>query len=142
MSLLNLLAKLSLVGENHPTKSPSIAGENHPHQNHQVTRQVTLLNCPLQSKQVVLNDHTSYMGTMYTLDKNTSQAEAIATVDEEYNIEPRSLLIRLAMVQSGLDCGLFWRLFKKTGPYGPALRDYSPVPKILDRTVRSGLFMT
>jgi hypothetical protein len=25
--------------------------------------------------------------------------------------------IRLAMVRSGPDCGLFWRLFKKTGPY-------------------------
>jgi hypothetical protein len=89
MSSLNLLARLSLlgenhlVGENHPTKSPSIAGENHPHQNHQVTRQVTLLNRPLQSKQVVLNDHASCTGTTCTLDKNVSQTEAIVTVDEE-----------------------------------------------------------
>ena len=44
---------------------------------------------------------------------------------------------RLATVWSGPDCGLFWRLFKKTGPYGPAPPDCSSVPKILDRTVQS-----
>src|SRR5580692_11730173 len=48
---------------------------------------------------------------------------------------------RLATVQSGPDRGLFWRPFKKTGPYGPAPSDCSSVPKILDRTVRSGLFI-
>jgi hypothetical protein len=46
--------------------------------------------------------------------------------------------IRLATVRSGPDRGLFWRLFKKTGLYGPAPSDCSSVPKILDRTVRSG----
>jgi hypothetical protein len=110
MSSLNLLPRLSLVGENHPTKSPSIAGENHPHQNHQVTRQVTLLNRPLQSKQVVLNDQASCTGTTCTLDKNASQAEAIATVDEEYNVEPRSLL---------MPCRRSSRHRSSKGPYDP-----------------------
>jgi hypothetical protein len=49
--------------------------------------------------------------------------------------------IRLATVRSGPDRSLFWRPFKKTGPYGPAPPDCSSVPKILDRTVRSGLFI-
>ena len=51
-------------------------------------------------------------------------------------------LTRLATVRSGLDCGLFWRPFKKTGPYGPVSLDCSSVPKILDRTVQSGLSTT
>jgi len=72
-----------------------------------------------------------------------------------YNLKPDCLQIslvhlvygssvwsRLATIQSGLDRDLFWRPFKKTGLYNPALWDYSPVPKILDRTVRSSLFMT
>ena len=50
-------------------------------------------------------------------------------------------VLRLATVRSGPDRGLFWRPFKKTGPYGPAPSDCSLVPKILDRTVRSGLFI-
>ena len=49
---------------------------------------------------------------------------------------------RLATVRSGPDRGLFWRPFKKTGPYGPAPPDCSSVPKILDQTVQSGLFIT
>ena len=48
---------------------------------------------------------------------------------------------RLATIRSGLDHGLFWRPFKKTGPYGPTPPDCSSVSKILDQTVRSGLFM-
>jgi hypothetical protein len=50
--------------------------------------------------------------------------------------------LRLATVRSGPDRGLFWRPFKKTGPYGPAPPDCSSVPKILDQTVQSGLFIT
>jgi hypothetical protein len=49
--------------------------------------------------------------------------------------------IRLATVRSGPDRGQFWRPFKKTGLYGPAPPDCSSVPKILDRTERSGLFI-
>jgi hypothetical protein len=52
------------------------------------------------------------------------------------------LVFRLATVRSGPDRGLFWRPFKKTGPYGPAPPDCSSVPKILDQTVQSGLFIT
>src|SRR5580692_1285922 len=48
---------------------------------------------------------------------------------------------RLATVRSGPDRGQFWRPFKKTGLYGPAPPDCSSVPKILDRTERSGLFI-
>jgi hypothetical protein len=51
------------------------------------------------------------------------------------------LSCRLATVRSSPDRGLFWRPFKKTGPYGPAPSDCSLVPKILDQTVRSGLFI-
>ena len=55
----------------------------------------------------------------------------------------RALIVaRLATVRSGPDRGLFWRPFKKTGPYGPAPPDCSSVPKILDQTVQSGLFIT
>ena len=53
----------------------------------------------------------------------------------------RVLRFRLATVRSSPDRGLFWRPFKKTGPYGPAPLDCSSVPKILDRTVWSGLFI-
>ena len=53
-----------------------------------------------------------------------------------------AILRRLATVRSGPDRGLFWRPFKKTGSYGPAPLDCSSVSKILDRTVRSGLFIT
>ena len=38
-------------------------------------------------------------------------------------------IIRLATVRSGPDRGLFWRPFKKTGPYGPAPPDCGSVPK-------------
>jgi hypothetical protein len=48
---------------------------------------------------------------------------------------------RQATVWSGPDHGLFWRPFKKTGPYNPASLDCSSVPKILDQTVQSGIFM-
>ncbi len=65
-----------------------------------------------------------------------------------YRIKPEHLqtleettAARLATVRSGPDRGLFWRPFKKTGPYGPAPPDCSSVPKIQDRTVRSGLFI-
>ena len=54
----------------------------------------------------------------------------------------QSLRTRLVTVRSGPDRGLFWRPFKKTGPYGPAPPDCSSVPKILDQTVQSGLFIT
>ena len=53
----------------------------------------------------------------------------------------QELAARLAMVRSGPDRGLFWRPFKKTRPYGPAPSDCSSVPKILDQTIRSGLFI-
>ena len=57
-------------------------------------------------------------------------------------IKQKRCLSRLATVWSGPDRGLFWRPFKKTGLYGPAPLDCSSVPKILDQTVQSGLFIT
>ena len=58
-----------------------------------------------------------------------------------YELIQGSFDTRLATVRSGPDRGLFWRPFKKTGPYSPAPSDCNSVPKILDRTIRSGLFI-
>ena len=63
-------------------------------------------------------------------------------VIEALDAKIKTLVVRLATVRSGPDRGLFWRPFKKTGPYGPAPPDCSSVSKILDQTVRSGLFIT
>jgi hypothetical protein len=75
-------------------------------------------------------------GTIYVGDgrlKAIVRNEACKCIEVEY--QAKQAVFRLVTVWSSLDRGLFWRLFKKTGPYGPIPPDCSLVPKILNRTI-------